>query len=134
MLSFMRMFRGTFHMMFPRLNWSSQAIVVLVVRPSPRPAVWSVRFPPPKKNAVGIISSPRHSSRDHFDPRVPRRLERLDPPPEGAQGRVVGFRVRRLADHRDDGRGPVEGLEHRPVVLVEPVELLLLDAGDRKST
>src|SRR2546425_3526281 len=46
MLSFIRMFRGTFHMMFCRLNWSSQATVIAPTRPSFRPAVWSVRRAP----------------------------------------------------------------------------------------
>src|SRR3989442_67682 len=34
MLSFIRMFRGTFHMMFCRLNWSSHATVIAPTRPS----------------------------------------------------------------------------------------------------
>src|SRR3989337_2548333 len=131
MLSFIRMFRGTFHMMFPRLNWSSQPPVVARMMPSCRPAVASVRRPPPKKNAIGIIVSPRHRACDGFRPQVPRTLEALDRLAERPEGSLEALRVPRVADHRDDGRGLVEGLEHRPVVLIQPVELGLLDADRR---
>src|SRR6266545_604186 len=131
MLSFMRMLRGTFHMMFCRLNWSSQAIVIAPTKPSDRPAVWSVRRPPPKKNAMGIIVSPHLDARDRVGPGLPRRLERGDRLAEAFHGRLEALRVARVPDHRDDRRGLVERFEHRVVVLVQPVELRLLDPDRR---
>src|SRR6266568_3430877 len=131
MLSFMRMLRGTFHMMFWRLNWSSRAIVMLPERPSVRPAVWSVRRPPPKKNAIGIIVSPHLDARDRVGPGLPRRLEPGDRLAEAFHRRLEALRVARVPDHRDDRRGLVEGIEHRVVVFVQPVELRLLDPDRR---
>src|SRR6266508_1693940 len=131
MLSFMRMLRGTFHMMFWRLNWSSQAIVIAPTKPSDRPAVWSVRRPPPKKNAMGIIVSPHLDARDRVGPGLPRRLERGDRLAEAFHGRLEALRVARVPDHRDDRRGLVERFEHRVIVFVEPVEFRLLDPDRR---
>src|ERR1700758_2927892 len=105
MLSFIRMFRGTFHMMFCRLNWSSQAIVIAPTRPSFRPAVWSVRFAPPKKNEIGIMSSPHLDAGHGHHPVLPCRLECRDGLPARLQRRVEALRVRGVLDHRDDRRG-----------------------------
>src|SRR5881397_1231190 len=87
MLSFMRMFRGTFHMMLLRLNASSHAIVIEDVRPSPRPAVWSVRRPPPNRNTGKIMSLHRRAG-DNRDPLLERIVERLQVRPELPDGVV----------------------------------------------
>src|SRR5437867_13451961 len=118
-------------MMFCRLNWSSQAIVMLPPMPSLWPAVWSVRFPPPKKNPIGIMVSPHLDAGDRVRPRLPGTLERRD---RGAHRLHRGFerlRVRRLPDDREDGRGGVEGVEQRVVVVVERVEPGLVDLDRR---
>src|SRR5436853_1126982 len=131
-LSFIRTFRGTFHMMFCRLNWSSHAMVMLPPMPSLWPAVWSVRFPPPKKNPIGIMVSPHLDAGDRVRPRLPGTLERCDRVPHRLHRGLKSLRVRRrLADHRDDARGSVKGVEHRVVVFVELVELRLLDLDRR---
>src|SRR5436309_12872374 len=118
-------------MMFCRLNWSSQAIVMLPPMPSLWPAVWSVRFPPPKKNPIGIMVSPHLDAGDRVRPRLPGTLERRDRVAHRLHRGFERLRVRRLPDHREDGRGPVEGVEHRVVVFVELVELRLLDLDRR---
>src|SRR4030065_807427 len=100
MLSFIRLSRATSHMMFPRLYGSSQAIVIAPMMPSCRPAVASVRRPPPKKNAVGIMCSPHLGPRDRFHPKVPRALERLDRLVARPQGRVEALVVARVREHR----------------------------------
>src|SRR5438445_6780626 len=100
-------------MMFCRLNWSSHAIVMEPLRPSDRPAVWSVRRPPPKKNVIGIMLSPHLDARDRVRPRLPRRLERGDGIPHRLHRGLEGLRVRRLPDRRDDACGRVEGVDHR---------------------
>src|SRR2546425_3344908 len=131
MLSFIRMFRGTFHMMFCRLNWSSQATVIAPMMPSFRPAVWSVRRAPPKKNEIGIMSSP-HLDAGHCHRAVlPRGLETRDRLAARLQGGVEALRVGRVPDHRDDRRGLVERVEHRVVVFIELVEFRLLDLDRR---
>src|ERR1700756_2085754 len=127
MLSFIRMFRGTFHMMFCRLNWSSQAIVIAPMMPSFRPAVWSVRFAPPKKNEIGIMFSPHLDAGDRQGAVLPRGLEPGDRLARRLQGGVEALRVAGVADHRDDRGGLVERVEHRVVVFVELVQLRLLD-------
>src|SRR3990170_3622693 len=128
MLSFMRMLRGTFHMMLLILNWLSHAIVVLPVRPSPRPAVWSVRFAPPKKKTLGIMFSPDLGARHLRHPLLPGRLEGLDGIAERFRGGVERIRVPGLSNRRNGSRRLVEPLDHRVVVLVQFVELCLLDA------
>src|SRR6184192_2202915 len=127
MLSFIRMFRGTFHMMFCRLNWSSQATVIAPMRPSFRPAVWSVRRAPPKKNEIGIIRFTSPGCRHGHHPVLPCRLERRDGFAARLQVGVEALRVGGLLDHRDDRGGLVELVEHRLVVLVQLVEFRLLD-------
>src|SRR3972149_2420558 len=133
MLSFIRMLRGTFHMMLFRLNWSSHATVIAPTRPSCRPAVWAVRRPPPKKNAIGVIASPCRRARDRFHPHVPRPLEGPDRLVERLHGGVEALRVRRVPDHRDHGDRLVEALEHRPAVLVQPGAVALPDPGPRAA-
>src|SRR2546426_11989294 len=81
MLSFIRMLRGTFHMMLFRLNASSHAIVIDDVRPSPPPAVWSVRRPPPNRNTGKNILAHRRA-RHNRDPLLERIVERLELRPE----------------------------------------------------
>src|SRR2546428_747300 len=127
MLSFIRMFRGTFHMMFCRLNWSSQATVIAPMMPSVRPAVWSVRRAPPKKNEIGIMSSPHLDAGNRHRPVLPRSLETRDRLAARLQGGVEALRVARVPDHRDDRGGLVERVEHRVVVFVQLVEFRLLE-------
>src|SRR5881409_1584002 len=131
MLSFIRMFRGTFHMMFCRLNWSSQATVMAPTMPSFRPAVWSVRRAPPKKNETGIMSSPHLDAGHGHRPVLPRGLETRDRLAARLQGGVEALRVRGVLDHRDDRGGLVERVEHRVVVFVQLVEFRLLDLDRR---
>src|SRR3989475_21521 len=131
MLSFIRMFRGTFHMMFCRLNWSSQATVIAPTMPSFRPAVWSVRRAPPKKKEIGIMSSPHLDAGHRHRPVLPRGLETRDCLAARLQGGVVALRVARIPDHRDDRGGLVERVEHRVVVFVQLVEFRLLDLDRR---
>src|SRR3989454_6548032 len=114
-------------MMFCRLNWSSQAIVMEPVSPSDRPAVWSVRRPPPKKNPIGIIVLPHPDAGDRVRPRLPRGLEGRDRVPHRFQRGLEGLRIRCLPNRWDDRRGPVEGVEHRVVIFIETVEFRLLD-------
>src|SRR5438552_11176285 len=121
-------------MMFCRLNWSSQAIVMLPPMPSLWPAVWSVRFPPPKKNQIGTMVSPHLDAGDRVRPRLPGTLERRDRVAHRLHRGFERLRVRRLPDRREDGRGPVEGVEHRVVVFVELVELRLLDLDRRAES
>src|SRR5436309_236997 len=133
MLSFIRMFRGTFHMMLFRLNASSHATVIEELSPSPRPAVWSVRRPPPNRNTGKNISLHRRA-RDNRDPLLERIVERLQVRPQGADGVVEPGLVVALRGGAQRGqvvRRPLEALDHRVVVLVQPVELLLLDADRR---
>src|SRR2546427_7774807 len=130
MLSFMRMFRGTFHMMLLRLNASSHAIVIDDVRPSPRPAVWSVRRPPPNKNTGNNISAHRRAG-DNRDPLLERIVERLQVGPELPDRIVEGpavVGVDRRLQRRDVLPCAVQALDHRVVVLVQPIELVLLDS------
>src|SRR2546425_8369622 len=103
MLSFIRMLRGTFHMMLFRLNASSHAIVMDDVSPSPRPAVWSVRRPPPNRNTGNIILLHRRA-RDNCDPLLERIVERLQVRPE-LPDRVV---ERGLVVRADGARQPDE--------------------------
>src|SRR2546426_4004356 len=131
MLSFIRMFRGTFHMMFCRLNWSSQATVIAPMMPSFRPAVWSVRRAPPKKNEIGIMSSPHLNAGHGHRAVLPRGLETRDRLAARLQGGVEALRVGRVPDHRDDRGGLVERVEHRVVVFIELVEFRLLDLNRR---
>src|SRR5438128_3404452 len=131
MCSFIRMFRGTFHMMFCRLNWSSQATVMAPTMPSFRPAVWSVRRAPPKKNEIGIMSSPHLDAGDRHRPVLPRGLETRDRVAARLQRGIVALRVARVPDHRDDRGGLVERVEHRVVVFVQLVEFRLLDLDRR---
>src|SRR5438093_6149826 len=131
MLSFIRMFRGTFHMMFCRLNWSSQATVMAPTMPSFRPAVWSVRRAPPKKNETGIMSSPHLDAGDRHRPVLPRGLETRNRLAARPQGGVEALRVGRVPDHRDDRGGLVERVEHRVVVFIQLVEFRLLDLDRR---
>src|SRR6058998_1958766 len=131
MLSFIRMFRGTFHMMFCRLNWSSQATVIAPMMPSFRPAVWSVRRAPPKKNEIGIMSSPYLDAGHGHRAVLPRGLETRDRLAARLQGGLEALRVGRVPDHRDDRRGLVERVEHRVVVFIELVEFRLLDLDRR---
>src|SRR5213594_1245985 len=131
MLSFIRMFRGTFHMMFCRLNWSSQATVIAPMMPSFRPAVWSVRRAPPKKNEIGIMSSPHLDTGHGHRAVLPRGLESRDRLAARLQGGVEALRVGRVPDHRDDRSGLVERVEHRVVVFIELVEFRLLDLNCR---
>src|SRR6058998_3473253 len=131
MLSFIRMFRGTFHMMFCRLNWSSQATVIAPMMPSFRPAVWSVRRAPPKKNEIGIMSSPHLDAGDRHRAVLPRRLEPRDRLAARLQGGVEALRVACVSDHRDDRGGLVERVEHRVVVFVQLVEFRLLNLDRR---
>src|SRR5437660_7642169 len=119
-------------MMFCRLNWSSQAIVLAPLRRSLWPAVWSLRFPPPKKNPIGIMVSPPLDAGDRVRPRLPGTLGRCDRVAHRLHRGFKSLRVRRrLADRREDARGSVEGVEHRVVVFVELVELRLLDLDRR---
>src|SRR3989304_930540 len=121
MLSFMRMFRGTFHMMLPRLNWSSHAIVMLVVRPSPRPAT---------EQEHREYHLPHRRARDNRDPLLERIVEGLEVRPERLHGLLERGLVVRLDRRTDCGQAlgrPVEALDHRVVVLVQPVQRLLLD-------
>src|SRR5207247_9042307 len=113
-------------MMFCRLNWSSQAIVMLPPMPSLWPAVWSVRFPPPKKNPIGIMVSPHLDAGDRVRPRLPGTLERRDRVAHRLHRGFERLRVRRLPDHREDGRGPVARVARRGVVVVAVVAQLLL--------
>src|SRR5881409_2142213 len=131
MLSFIRMFRGTFHMMFCRLNWSSQATVIAPMMPSFRPAVWSVRRAPPKKNEIGIMSSAHLDAGDRHRAVLPRRLEPRDRLAARLQGGVEALLVACVSDHRDDRGGLVERVEHRVVVFVQLVEFRLLNLDRR---
>src|SRR5437899_6070791 len=131
MLSFIRMFRGTFHMMFCRLNWSSQATVIAPMMPSFRPAVWSVRRAPPKKNEIGIIVTPHLDAGHGHHPILPRGLERRDGFPTRLQRRVEALGVGGVLDHRDDRGGLVERVEHRVVVFVELGQFRLLNLNRR---
>src|SRR2546428_7216169 len=127
MLSFIRILRGTFHMMLFRLNASSHAIVIDDVRPSPRPAVWSVRRPPPNRNTGNILAHRR--ARDNRDPLLERIVERLQVRPELPDGRVERGPVvrvhRRLEGGEVAGRA-VQALDHREAVLVQAAKLLHL--------
>src|SRR2546421_11026688 len=102
-------------MMFCRLNWSSHAMVMLPLMPSLWPAVWAVRFPPPKKNPIGIMVSPHLDAGDRVGPRLPGTLERRDRVPHRLHRVLERLRIRRLARRRDDAPGPVDGVEHRVV-------------------
>src|SRR5256712_3344968 len=75
--------------------------------------------------------SPYLDAGDRQRPRLPRGLEGRDRLAARLQRRVEALGVARLADHRDDRRGLVEGLQHRVIVLVQPVELRLLDLDRR---
>src|SRR3989449_374749 len=75
--------------------------------------------------------SPYLNAGDGQGPRLPRGLEGRDRLAARLQRRVEALRVARLADHRDDRGGLVEGLQHRVIVLVQPVELRLLDLDRR---
>src|SRR5205823_14645517 len=108
-------------MMFCRLNWSSQAIVMLPPMPSLWPAVWSVRFAPPKKNEIGIMVSPHLDAGDRVRPRLPRGLKGTERLQEGLHRPFEGLRVGRIANPLDETRGLIEGFEHRVVVLIEPI-------------
>src|SRR5213593_4740463 len=101
MLSFIRMLRGTFHMMFCRLNWSSQATVIAPTMPSFRPAVWSVRRAPPKKNEIGIMSSPHLDAGHCHRPVLPRGFETRNRLAARFQGRVEALRVGRVEEPDD---------------------------------
>src|SRR5256885_529220 len=111
MLSFIRMFRGTFHMMFCRLNWSSQATVIAPMMPSFRPAVWSVRRAPPKKNEIGIMSSPHLDTGHGHRAVLPRGLESRDRLAARLQGGVPrGDRgIRGRVEEPHDGRDRYPG-------------------------
>src|SRR5881296_1938709 len=106
MLSFIRMFRGTFHMMLFRLNASSHATVIEELSPSPRPAVWSVRRPPPNRNTGKNILAHRRA-RDNRDPLLERIVERLEVRPELPDGGVERGLVVRV--HRRLEGGEVAG-------------------------
>src|SRR5213594_4074555 len=132
----MRMFRGTFHMMLLRLNASSHAIVIEDVRPSPRPAVWSVRRPPPNRNTGNNISAHRRA-RDNRDPLLERIVERLQVRAELPHGAVEGRPVVGVDRRLECGQvlpRTLQPLDHRVVVLVEPVELVLLDSDGGAET
>src|SRR5713226_5107536 len=118
-------------MMFCRLNWSSHAIVMLPLRPSDRPAVWSVRRPPPKKNEIVIIVSPHLDARDRVRPRLPGRLERAQGLHQRLDRGLEGLGVGRIADRLDEARRLVERFEHRVIVLVQLIELRLFDLDRR---
>src|SRR5207245_5779421 len=80
----------------------------------------------------GTFVSPHLDARDRVRPRLPRGLEPGDRLAHALDRGLEALRVARVPDHRDDGRGLVEGFEHRVVVLVEPVEFRLL-GPDRRA-
>src|SRR5437879_13780994 len=88
-------------MMFCRLNWSSHAIVMLPPMPPLWPAVWSVRFPPPKKNTIGIMVSPHLDAGDRVRLRLLDGLQCTDRVAHRLHTSLARLRVPRVARPRD---------------------------------